>query len=103
MKKRFFLIILMLSLLQFPVKAAGKYIRWVDFNVEYEALRTAMEMDIESRDTEKPLSWIRILALAATRCGGSGLSVKAVKDSRNTLLGDTSLKKLLGKQWRTHR
>ena len=102
MKKRIFLFILILSLLQLPIRATGDYIRWVDFNVEYEALKTAMEIDIRSRDTEKPLSWISLLALAATRSGGGSLSPKAVRDAQKTLLGDTSLKKLLGKQYSTY-
>ncbi|MDO4552458.1 MAG: M23 family peptidase, partial [Bacillota bacterium] len=37
-------------------------IKWVDFDVPYEALEKAMELDIESRGTETHLDWIQLLA-----------------------------------------
>ena len=75
----FLLIILLIPI--FPVNAEP--IKWVDFAVPYESLRYAMEVDIDTANQEKHISWIDILAVAACRTGGKcGLSSvkKAVKD-----------------------
>lgn len=43
------------------------FIKWVDFNVSYEALSDAMEMDISTHGTPSHQSWINLLAyLCAT-------------------------------------
>ncbi len=92
--KRWILFILILSLLPaFPAQAEP--IKWVDFAVPYESLHYAMDVDIETAEKEKHISWIDVLALAACRTGGKcGLSSvkKAVKD----LQGDKSPQELLG-------
>ena len=86
--------ILILSL---AVPAWAQPIRWVDFDVPYEALEYAMNQDIESYDKEKHLSWIDILALSACRTGGKcGLS--SVKQASKDLLGDKSPKELSGNE-----
>ena len=74
MKKRIFLCALTALLLLPKVSAKEDFIRWVDFDVGYSALQRALEIDIASQGEEPPLSWIDILALAATRCGGKNIS-----------------------------
>lgn len=50
--------------------AADGTIRWVDFNVTYEALCKAYEYDVESYGKEVHLNWIDLLAYAAAMEGG---------------------------------
>ena len=49
----------------------GDYIKWVDFNVSYEALCTAYNLDVESYDSPIHLNWIELLAYTGAKCGGS--------------------------------
>ena len=51
-------------------EAQKKYIKWVEFNVCYNALETAMQMDIDSHDTDAPLNWIELLAYLGAKYGG---------------------------------
>ena len=91
--KRFLCLCLIVSLLAVPVQAEP--IKWVDFEVPYESLKYAMDVDIQTFDQEKHIRWVDTLALAACRTGGKcGLSSvkKAVKD----LLGNESPEELLG-------
>ncbi len=53
-----------------PVHGAEDYIKWVDFNVSYEAMDKALALDIRSQEQDMPVSWIDLLALAACRTGG---------------------------------
>ena len=92
-KRRILCVFIACALLSFPVYA--ETIRWVDFGVPYESLKYAMNVDIETFEQEKHISWIDILALAACRSGGKcGLS--AVKKAATELKGDKSPKELLG-------
>lgn len=94
MKRRILICVMVVSILVVPVGA--ETIRWVDFNVPYESLKYAMNVDIETFEQEKHISWIDILALSACRTGGKcGLASvkKAVKDLKDDkdpseLLGD---------------
>ncbi len=76
--KRFCIFLFIVCLLALPVSAEP--IRWVDFQVPYEAMKYAMDMDIRTSEQENHLNWIDVLALAACRTGGKcGLdSVKKV-------------------------
>lgn len=47
------------------------YIKWVDFNVSYEALCEAYRLDVETYDKEVHLDWIDLLAYAGAKSGGS--------------------------------
>lgn len=86
MKRRLCCVLLIL-LLATPVQAAP--IKWVDFQVPYQSLKYALDQDILTFDQEKHISWIDILALAASRTGGKcGLS--AVKKAAEDLKGDLS-------------
>ena len=86
-----FLVILGLTVI--PVDA--KTIRWVDFDVPYESLQYAMDVDISTFELEKHLSWIDILALAGARTGGK-CGLTAVKKAATDLKGDRSPEELLG-------
>lgn len=46
------------------------YIKWVDFNVSYEALCKAYEYDVETWGKEVHVDWIELLAYVAARNGG---------------------------------
>lgn len=100
MKKRIFIYLLSFLLLTPRASAKEDYIKWVDFNVDYPALQRALELDISSQGEEQPLSWIDILALAATHCGGSGISAAAVNRAADELRGDASPEEFLGKQYK---
>ncbi len=92
--RRIFLCFLIVALLAVPVQAQEP-IRWVDFQVPYESLKYAMEVDIQTFDQEKHLSWIDILALAGCRTGGK-CGLAAVKQAAQELKGDKSPQELLG-------
>ena len=51
-------------------------IKWVDFNVPYRLMETAMNMDIESYDTDCHIKWTDVMAYAAARCYGNFASYK---------------------------
>ena len=93
MRRRIFLCILLVMVLAVPVRAEP--IKLVDFNVPYESLKYAMDVDISSFDQEKHLSWIDILALAACRTGGR-CGIVSVKKAAADLQGDKSVEELLG-------
>ncbi len=49
----------------------GNYIKWVDFNVTYEALCAAYDLDVASYGEKIHLDWIELLAYAGAKSGGS--------------------------------
>ncbi len=51
--------------------ANGEYIKWVDFNVTYEALCAAYDLDVNSYDSPVRLNWIELLAYVGAKEGGS--------------------------------
>lgn len=53
------------------VAADGKCIKWVDFNVSYEALCNAYQWDVDTHGTEHEVHWIELLAYTAARTGGN--------------------------------
>ena len=94
--KRFFALLL-LPFLVIPVRAEP--IKWVDFQVPYESLKYAMNVDIATFDQEKHISWIDILALSACGTGGKcGLS--SVKKAAEELKGDKPAEELLGELYK---
>ena len=100
MKKRIFLVLLSLLLLIPQVSAQeGEVLHWVEFDVDYPALKAALDLDIQSQGEEKLLSWIDILALAATRTGGKGITVRHVEKAAQELKGSKSPKEFLGNQY----
>ncbi len=85
------------------VFAEKNYIKWVDFNVSYEALCEAYQWDVDTYQEalENPdalhVSWIELLAYTGTKHGGkfpSG-SVSEIKKTAETLRNkETSIKDL---------
>lgn len=47
-----------------------KYIKWVEFNVTYQALCDAYEYDVKTHGTEVELKWIELLAYLGAKYGG---------------------------------
>ncbi len=74
--RRIILCVFLVTVLTVPVRAEP--IKWVDFDVPYESLRYAMEVDIATFEQERHIGWIDILALAACRSGGK-CDLKSVK------------------------
>lgn len=93
MKRRIVIFILTVCVLILPVRAEP--IRWVNFNVPYESLKYSMDVDIETFDKEKHISWIDILAVAACRTGGK-CPLMSVKRAAKDLTGDSDPETLLG-------
>lgn len=54
----------------FYVATEGEAIKWVDFNVSYEALCKAYEWDVATHGTDRELNWVDLLAYTAARTGG---------------------------------
>lgn len=50
--------------------AQQDYIKWVDFNVTYEALCRAYEWDVNTHLSDHPVNWIELLAYTAAKTGG---------------------------------
>ena len=96
--RRLILCILILSLLVLPV-SAEEPIRWVDFQIPYESLRYAMDVDIATSEQEKHISWIDIFALAGCRTGGR-CGLESVKQAAQDLQYDKSPEELLGNLYR---
>jgi len=93
MKRRMIICWMLLAAMVLPVRA--QTIRWVDFQVPYESLKYAMNVDIKTFEEEKHISWIEILSLAACRTGGKcGLS--AVKKAAKDLSREQSAEQLVG-------
>lgn len=71
------------------------YIKWVDFNVSYEALCRAYEYDVSTYGEKIHLDWIELLAYAAAKNGGD-FGVGAVADicaiAEKILSGETTMK-----------
>ena len=91
---RRFLFLFLILIPVIPVRAKEP-IRWVDFQIPYESLKYAMNVDIESFDREKHLDWVDILALAGCRTGGK-CGLESVKKAVIDLKSDKSPEELLG-------
>ena len=51
--------------------SSGSFIKYVEFNVPYIALKKAMNLDISSHKEENKLNWIELLAYLAAKYGGN--------------------------------
>ena len=94
--RRFFALLLV-PFLVIPVRAEP--IKWVDFQVPYESLKYAMEVDIATFDQEKHIGWIDILALTACRTGGK-CGLNSVKKAAEEMKGDKTPEELLGELYK---
>ncbi|MDO5294110.1 MAG: M23 family metallopeptidase [bacterium] len=48
-----------------------KYIKWVDFNVNYTALNDAYKADVETYQSDVHIDWIQLLSYLACKNGGN--------------------------------
>ena len=97
--KRWICLLIVILLVVTPVNA--QVLKWVDFNVSYESLKYAMDVDIATFEQEKHISWIDILALAACRTGGK-CQLSSVKKAVKDLSTDRSVEDMLGNQLKTY-
>ena len=87
------------SAIEVAAGANGDYIKWVDFNVSYEALCAAYELDVQSYDAPVHLNWIELLAYAAARQGGEfgKEALKNIDECASELREGESMEKLTEK------
>ena len=78
--KRVWMVLLCLALLAVPAEAT---VKWVDFDLSCEAMERALSLEEQSREQDNPQSWIQILALAATQCGGNPKPADVTAASRS--------------------
>lgn len=95
--KRFLWLVSIILLMCLPVSA--DFIKWVDFDVPYESLQYAMNVDIDSFEEEQHISWIDILSLAACRTGGK-CGLTSVKRAARELKQGKVPQELLGEAFR---
>ena len=85
------------------VFAEGKYIKWVDFNVSYEALCEAYQWDVESWKEASEnkdavlVDWIELLAYVGARHGGefpSGTAAEIAKTAKKLTDQETTMTEL---------
>jgi len=93
MKRRIFTFLMIIPMVLTHAKADT--VKWVDFDVGYESLKYALDVDIATFEQEKHISWIDILALAACRTGGK-CGLESVKKAVCELRGDKDAQELLG-------
>ncbi len=95
--RRFFCLLMLMAVLVIPVEA--KPISWVDFKVREDAMKVAMNVDIETSEQEQHISWIDILAVAACRTGGT-CPVGTVRQVAQELKSDQTPEEILGELYR---
>ena len=100
--KRFLWLVSIILLMCLPVSA--DFIKWVDFDVPYESLQYAMNVDIDSFEGDQHISWIDILSLAACRrkmrpdlCKASCPGVEAGKGAPGSTGGSLQILFLLSR------
>ncbi|MCL2369043.1 MAG: M23 family metallopeptidase [Oscillospiraceae bacterium] len=95
MRRRLLALILALTLLIPAATATAEedYIKWVDFNLPYNALVTALDHDIQTYGTEAHLDWIALLAVLAAQWGGdfSRYKQKTLDDLAHRLISGEML------------
>ncbi len=75
-----------LILAESDTKEEKKYIKWVDFDVTYDALCLAYEWDVNTYKEEVHLNWIELLAYLGAKYGGNFTThSKSVKKDMNKL------------------
>lgn len=93
MIKRLLFSLLLIGVVFTPVQAAT--IRWVDFQIPYESLKYAMDVDVATKETEKHINWIDVFAIAGCRTGGK-CGLQSVKKAVRELKDGKSPEDLLG-------
>lgn len=76
---------------------SDEYIKWVDFNVSYEALCEAYELDVATYGQKVHIDWVSLLAYTAAKSGGK-FDKQAMKLLRKTgqelASGETTMEEL---------
>ncbi len=80
------------------------FIKWVDFNVPYEALCVAYDLDVESHNTKVPLNWIQLLAYTAAKNGGTFTedTTRQITETATDLSNKTTTMKKLTKDLKNY-
>lgn len=79
-------------------ESKSDYIKWVEFNVPYIALKKALNLDVEAHKNGGSLSWIQILAYLGAKYGGDFSRYKSSDmDSFVKLLKTKSISEITGK------
>ena len=89
------IVICIVSVFVIGISANAETIKWVNFDVSYDALQYAMEQDIASMEKDAPISWIDILSVAACKTGGK-CGLASVKKASHALRQGQSPKEILG-------
>lgn len=96
--KRFLLLVILICFL-IPARVNAEPIRWVDFDISYESLKYAMDIDIETYDKEQHIDWVDTLSVAACRTGGR-CGLQSVKQAVKDLESGRSPEEILGNMFR---
>lgn len=73
------------------------YIKWVEFNVSYEALNQAYTYDVETYQEEIHLNWVELLAYLGAKYGGDFKNFREkdmTEAAEKILSGETTMEKL---------
>lgn len=66
-----------------------EYIKWVDFNVSYDALIMAYQWDVDTYEEEVHIHWIEVLAYLGAKYGGTfEVSKETLKKDMNNIISD---------------
>lgn len=79
------------------LSAENGFIKWVDFNVSYEALCEAYDIAVETYDTSHPVDFVELLAYTAACTGGEfdKAALKTLRKAADSLAqGDTTMEEL---------
>lgn len=60
-----------------PEEPPKKFIKWMSFDIPYEALAKAKNIDIQSHGGEHPVRWVDLLAYLGTKYGGNWKKYRA--------------------------
>ncbi len=74
--------------------AEGETIKWLDFNVSYEALCNAYDVDISTYKEDIHIDWVELLAYLAAKNGGElkgGMESEIEKITEQVKSGDTTI------------
>ena len=79
------------------LSAEKGFIKWVDFNVSYEALCAAYDWAVKTHDTEHPVGFVELLSYTAAKTGGEfeSKALKILKKAAGELAeGETTMEAL---------
>ena len=79
-----------------PSPSKKDFIKWVDFNISYTALKDAMDIDIKTSSSGVHINWIDALSYIAAKEGGSFKNYKSsmIKKFSDEIQSGKSIKEL---------